>query len=330
MKLINLQEAFSRKIKRQQQLAEKFPAAQLHCGGYCFHIGKISPGCIGCFHHGEKIFVIGPRVGEDADLPNVCNFACPHCFPSKNGNYVAGAYAVPLNWQLSAEKKQNYLNIANRNPQQIEYLIYNFSGTESEPLYYLPVIEQYMKFAINELEPILKKRGYAKVYTNGVFLNDSRIKQLADMRIDEIRVNITADGFSRKVYDNMVKAAKQIPNITVEVPLWEPYRKGLFEMLPILEDLGVKHLDLCQIEMKNKQALDKISQALPDDAEYFQVGGEMLNVDDNGLCEELMQEILEKGYSYSVIDCNAFVKLVYKYSEYANGVTFDPEVFALN
>lgn len=328
MKLISIQEAFIRKINRQKELAEIFKKAEFHCGGYCFHKGKISNGCVGCFLDDEKIFTLGERMGEDVGLPNVCNFACPHCFPSVKGNYVAGAYAVPLHWKLPEAIKQNYLETMERGHDKFEYLIYNFTGTESEPLFYLPVIEQLMKFAIDEVEPIAKKRGFAKVYTNGVFLNDARIKQLADMRIDEVRVNVTADGFSKKVYDNIARAVDKIPVVTVEVPIWEPYRNGLFEMLPILDDLGVKHFDLCQIEIQSEKVFKKIAAKLPADTEYYQVGDRMLNLDDQGLCEELMREVLEKKYAYSVIDCNAFVKMVYKYSSYANGKTFDKEAFA--
>ena len=31
-------------------------------------------------------------------------------------------------------------------------------------------------------------------------------------------------------------------------------------------------------------------------------------MDDGGLVEDIMREVLEKGYSYSAIDCNGFVK----------------------
>lgn len=329
MRLITIQEAFSKKIQRQQDLAAKYPQIKFHCGGYCFHKGKISEGCIGCFIESSRIFVLGILLGEDVGLPNVCNFACPHCFPSKKSNYVAGAYAVPLNWKLTEEIKQNYLENANKCRDQIEFLVYNFTGTSSEPLFYLPVVDQYMDFLVNELEPIVGKRGFAKIYTNGVFLNENRIEKLVDMRIDEVRVNVSADGFSKKVYDNIEKAVNKIPVVTVEVPLWEPYRQGLFEMLPIIDGLGVKHLDLCQIEVMNDESLKKMAAHLPEDTAYFQVGERMLNLDDRGLCEELMERVLENKYSYSVIDCNSFVKLVYRSSSFANVITFNEEAFAI-
>jgi hypothetical protein len=327
MKIINIQEAFSRKIQRQQELADNFSLPQFHCGGNCFHIGKVSFGCLGCFHKQGSILKLGFRLGEEAGLPNVCNFACPHCFPSCNGNFVAGAYAVPLNWTLPEEIKDNWLANLNNLQEPLEYMIYTFTGAESEPLFYLPVIEQSMDFCINVLEPIAKLRGYAKVYTNGVFLDDTRIQRLVDMRIDEVRVNISASRFSEKVYANIAKAVEKISTVTVEVPLWEPNRKKIFEMLPIINDLGVKHLNVCQIEIHNEESFNKIAEDLPSDTECFQVGRDMLNIDDKGFCEDLMREVLERKYSYSVIDCNAFVKLVYQSSSFANGVTFDAEAF---
>jgi hypothetical protein len=33
-------------------------------------------------------------------------------------------------------------------------------------------------------------------------------------------------------------------------------------------------------------------------------------LDDGGMVEDIMQEVINKKYSYSVIDCNAFVKQV--------------------
>jgi len=186
--------------------------------------------------------------------------------------------------------------------------LYSFSGV-SEPLFYLPVIEQYMDYLRNVIEKdILKTRGWAKVYTNGTRLNKARILKLRDLGIDEVRVNPSASGFSESVYHSIDMAAKVLPVVTVEVPAWPPYRKRLFDMLPIIDRCGVSHLDICQVEVMNQEGLERISQAFPD-AEFYQ--GHWLMLDDGGMVEDIMREVLEKGYAYSVIDCNAFVKQVY-------------------
>ncbi len=209
----------------------------------------------------------------------------------------------------------------------MDFLLYTFTGSESEPLFYLPCIEQFMDFYVNEIETIDNRRGYSKVYTNGVLLNDENIQRLKDARIDELRVNVSASGFSEKVYKNMKKAAKHIPIMSVEISLWPYYRNDLFKMLPIINDLGVRHLDLCTVEIWNQKHLDKVSKVLPDDTKYFQTGS-MMCMDDDGMCEELMKEVIDKEYDYSVIDCNAFVKIAYNgIAIESNEMTYEKEPF---
>jgi hypothetical protein len=51
-------------------------------------------------------------------------------------------------------------------------------------------------------------------------------------------------------------------------------------------------------------------------------------VDDGGLCEELMREVIDRDYGYSVIDRNAFVKMVYNgIAIDSNEMTFNEEAF---
>jgi pyruvate formate-lyase activating enzyme-like uncharacterized protein len=325
MELITVQEGFSKKIKRQQELAAYSDKAQFHCGGNCFHIGEVSAGCRMCFSAYENFFNWQLQLGEDVGLPNVCQFDCAPCFPY-NVKQVSNQYTVPSDWEIKWEWKEKIKNWYN-GKRRLDFLLYTFTGSESEPLFYLPCIEQFMDFYINEIEAIDNRRGYSKVYTNGVLLNDENIRRLKDARIDELRVNVSASGFSKDVYKNMKNAVKHIPVMTVEVPLWPYYRKGLFEMLPIINDIGVKHLDLCVVEIWYKKHLEKMSKVLPDNAKYFQVE-DMMCLDDDGLCEILMKEVIDKNYDYSVIDCNAFVKMVYNGKAYnTNEITFDIEPF---
>jgi hypothetical protein len=98
-------------------------------------------------------------------------------------------------------------------------------------------------------------------------------------------------------------------------------------MLPILNNLGVKHLNLCVVEIWNKKHLEKISEVLPANTKYFQAGT-MMCVDDEGLSEKLMKEVIDNDYYYSVIDCNAFLKMVYNGIAFdSNDITFDKEAF---
>lgn len=325
MRLITVQEGFSRKIRRQQELAAYSGKARFHCGGNCFHVGEVSAGCRMCFSSKENFFNWQLQLGEDVGLPNVCQFDCAQCFPY-NPKHVSNRYKVPSGWGIRGDWKEKIKDWY-YSRSRLDFLLYTFTGSESEPLFYLPCIEQFMDFYINEIETIDDRRGYSKVYTNGVLLNDENIRRLKDARVDELRVNVSAGGFSKEVYRNMERAAKHIPVMAVEVSLWPYYRKGLFEMLPIINDLGVRHLDLCVVEIWNERHLEKVSKVLPDDTKYFQAGS-MMCLDDGGLCEELMREVIDRDYGYSVIDCNAFVKMVYNgIALDSNEMTFDGEAF---
>jgi pyruvate formate-lyase activating enzyme-like uncharacterized protein len=325
MRLITVQEGLSRKVNRQRELAAYSDKAQFHCGGNCFHIGEISAGCRMCFSSKEYFFNWQLQLGEDVGLPNVCQFDCPQCFPW-NPKQVSDQYTVPSNWGIKKEWKEIIKNWYHSR-SRLDFLQYTFTGSESEILFYLPCIEQFMDFFVNEIETIDNRRGYSKVYTNGVLLNEKNVQRLKNARIDELRVNVSASGFSEEVYQNIKNTAEHIPVLTIEISLWPHYRKGLFEMLPIIDDIGVKHLDLCVVEIWNKRHLEKVSKVLPDDTRYFQAGS-MMCIDDDGLSEELMREVIDKDYSYSVIDCNAFLKMVYNgIALESNEMTFDKEAF---
>lgn len=299
MKILDIHEAYTRKFERQARVR----GLELHAAGHCAHVGKISPGCYGCF---SPVPAWGVRLGEDVGLPNVCNQNCDHCFGDRE---VRANYDVPPDWALSQAVKDAILkHFIPYNQLESLFVLYNFSGI-SEPLFYLPVIQQYLDFFRTVIETdILKVKGWAKIYTNGTLLTQDTILKLKDWGIDEIRINPSASGFSSTVYRHIELAARHLPVVTVEVPSWPPYQDKLFEMLPIIEDCGVQHLDICQVEIMNASGLARIARALPE-ADVYQ--GHWLMLDDGGMVEAIMQKVVDRKYSYSVIDCNAFVKHVY-------------------
>ena len=244
-------------------------------------------------------------LGRDLGLPNVCNRDCIYCFEP---HMVRQDTVVPEGLKLGDE----WLDIIKKHLMEEKQMIttdckmqyYEFTGV-CEPLLYLPVIEELMGFFRNVVDPFMGTKGWAKLYTNGTLLNLDNILRLKDSGFDEVRIHSGATNFSKAVYDNMRLAVKHIPTVTVETPSWPPHREKLFEMLPIIEDIGVKHLDICQIEIASKAQLRRIEKALGE-IELYQAFYPVM--DDGGLVEDIMKEVLERGYSYSVIDCNGFVK----------------------
>ena len=130
--------------------------------------------------------------------------------------------------------------------------------------------------------------------------------RLKDMGFDEIRFHLGVSNFSKKVYRNIRKAVKLFKAISIETSSWPPHRKKLFEMLPIIEDIGVKHLNIGEIEV-NQNNYGKISKIMPR-GEIYQC--HETHLDDGGLVYDIFREAIRKKYSYSVLDCNCFVKSI--------------------
>jgi pyruvate formate-lyase activating enzyme-like uncharacterized protein len=162
-----------------------------------------------------------------------------------------------------------------------------------------------MRF-FHDLEKYMKRRPWYYLYTNGVLANPGLFLRMRNLGFDEIRFHIGATNFSEKVYRNLKKAVSYFKAVTVETPAWPPHRKKLFKMLPIIEDIGVRHLNLGEIEI-TKYNYSKIAKILPD-AEIYQCYETHLY--DGGLVYDIFEEVLRKKYSYSVLDCSCFVKSI--------------------
>jgi pyruvate formate-lyase activating enzyme-like uncharacterized protein len=280
MKMLSIQEAYKRKFERQKEIKE----LQYHASGHCVHIGRLSPGCYHCF--APDPFRWNITTGAK------CNLNCPYCFelldePGKTERIRVKASLV------RESRSPNY------NPKCI-----SFSGG-GEPLLYMDVINGYMEI-LHDIEKDTGKRPWYYLYTNGILAYPETLLQLKDLGLDEIRFHLGASNFSQQAYTNLRKAISCFKAVTVETPAWPPHRKKLFEMLPLIDDMGVKHLNLGEIEI-TKHNYGKIAEILPD-GEIYQCFENHLY--DGGLVYDIFEEVLAKKYSFSVLDCNCFVKSI--------------------
>lgn len=306
MTMLTIQEAFQRKFERQSRIKE----LELHASGHCAHIGQLSPGCRRCF--------VPNTYSRNFHLGQVCNVNCHYCFGEQNHRDVPPAdnqlefKAKLLTQLLLAQKMDTYPTIS-------------FTGS-GEPLMNLDAIEFYMDF-FRSNEDLLPVRPWYYLYTNGLLATEPAILHLKEMGFDEIRFHLGASSFAERVYRHMTIAAQHINTITVETPAWPPHRDKLFEMLPRLEAIGVKHLNLGEIQLQ-PQNQDAILMLVPD-AEFYQ--NYYIHLDDGGLVYDLMAEVVAQGYSFSVLDCNSFVKSIQQapgkrcLHEPVDGLCVDPD-----
>ena len=283
MKTLTIQEALKRKFERQSRIKE----LEFHAFGHCVHIGKLSPGCMRCF--------VPDIVGDNYNFGPDCNAKCPYCptgglsrdNPPDENRFD---HKVGLLKRLMKAKSSPY------------HPIISFSGG-GEPLLYLDYIKYYMDF-YKEWESVLDKKPWYYLYTNGLAADLDTVLKLKELGFNEMRFHLGASNFSKQAYKNLSLAAQYMEVITVETPAWPPYREKLFDMLPIIEDIGVKHLNLGEIEITPYNR-DNIFKSLPD-AEVYQF--HQINLYDGGLVYDIIEEVLEQRYSFSVLDCSCLVK----------------------
>jgi pyruvate formate-lyase activating enzyme-like uncharacterized protein len=293
MQFLSVQEALTQKFRRQKKIKQ----LKYHALGTCAHLGKISPGCISCFRAGSYY----PNVIS----ANKCNSDCVYCTSYKDAEKL----------MMSGIRQTKKMLLEKFRTSKNGFPVVSFSGG-GDPLFRFNILKEFVNY-VHKLTKHQKRRPWLYLYTNGLLANRDMALRLRELGFSEIRFHLGASNFSKVVYNNMEVAVKYLKAVTVETPAWPPHRKQLFKMLPIIEAIGVKHLNIGEIEV-NEYNLGRIIKALPNAKLYpcFQI-----HLYDGGLVYDIMEEVLRKNYSYSVLDCNCFVKLMQRGK--ANGICYD-------
>jgi pyruvate formate-lyase activating enzyme-like uncharacterized protein len=180
----------------------------------------------------------------------------------------------------------------------------SFTGG-GEPLIYLEMITDFIAL-YHDIEEHIETKPWYYLYTNGILADLDTVLRLKDLGFDEIRFHLGASDFSEKVYENMAKAVRHLNTVTVETPAWPLHREKLFKMLPIIEDIGVKHLNLGEVWLTENNR-ETIAKLLPE-AQVYQCC--YIHLYDGGLVYDIIEQVLKKNYSFSVLDCSCFVKSI--------------------
>lgn len=283
---LNYQDVIEEKIKRQRSI----PELEFHAAGHCVHIGKISPGCRGCFTN-ER--------GGGVQIGNLCMCNCPMCYYDRN--------------RKEQDRNQTHNIIADHFYDSLQMgikpIAYSYQSS-GETLMYLDDIE---KTALIHRQSD-KSKGiniYHHVYTNGILADDETLERLKNMGAHELRYHVTASLYNKNgkdttqdVIKSMYKAAKMGFSVTIEEPSYPLHRKELFGLLPILEDCGGKHLDIVEIQLTQHNFND-IQRHYPNGRYYKDY---FYHLYDEGLVYDIMEEVISKKYNFSVIDCSSAVE----------------------
>lgn len=252
------------------------------------HIGKISPGCSTCFYR-SPTSTFAVYTGCE------CNVECGYCYYDKNRNDV--------NWNIPdkiANNLADYYAMALSPNVDVLEISYNSWG---ETLQYMHVLEEASKIT-KKLEYSRGHRIYNHLYTNGILATHDVLERLKQFGVIELRFHVSASNFSNKVFEHMKDAKRMGFVVTVEEPSLPENKEKILQHLPLFQEIGVKHLDLveCQVTPYNYDYLDKQYSNGVIFRDY------LWHFYDSGMVYDVIEEVIDKGYEFSVIDCNSRVE----------------------
>ena len=181
---------------------------------------SLSPGCESCIRGDWFCCYLTPN----------CNLNCFYCM---NQFDVADQHfpKTPENITLDLDSYLKYL-------KRFEFKGVGFSG--GEPLLEFERLLQYIRITRKEFG----NQHYMWLYTNGTLVTVEKLKTLRKIGLDEIRFDIAADEYR---LDPVGLATEYIDSVAIEIPAIPDDADRLKNMLPQLESLGVKHLNLHQL-----------------------------------------------------------------------------------
>jgi pyruvate formate-lyase activating enzyme-like uncharacterized protein len=184
------------------------------------HSGSLSPGCRICGEGAWSCLFINGK----------CNCRCFYCPTAQD------RISVPATNRISFDTPRDYADYV----RHFDFKGISISG--GEPLLTFERSLGYIDAARKELGESL----YIWLYTNGTLATMDRLEKLRGAGLNEIRFDISAVDYD---LTRVRMAADILPRVTVEIPAIPEDLDRLLDLLPDLQDAGVKHLNLHQLRL---------------------------------------------------------------------------------
>ncbi len=179
--------------------------------------GEISPGCQFCRSGKWDCFFVTSK----------CNLNCGFCYSTNH----------PSQDFQGSDLGTNFLENLNQH-HQLGIKGVAFSGGEA-------LLEEEKLYHWLEICNQDQHLDHIWLYTNGLLLNDTNIRQLSDLGLDEIRVNAAATNYQHPYVLSMLqKCAQHFDWVTVEIPLIPADEAKLIDSLPVWADKGVRLVNI--------------------------------------------------------------------------------------
>ncbi len=183
-------------------------------------VSRLSPGCKLCGEGQWSCLFINGK----------CNCNCFYC-PAPQTEIGS-----PVTQTLTFKSPEPYIDYI----KNFKFKGISFSG--GEPFLTYDKVVAFLKSIRQQLPPDI----YVWMYTNGTRTSIDQLKELADLGLNELRVDIGATNYN-------IKTAKEaigiIPNVTVEIPAVPDEIEKIKSSITELADAGLSFLNLHQLRL---------------------------------------------------------------------------------
>lgn len=237
-------------------------------------LGPLSPGCVICGEGGWSCLFINGK----------CNCRCFYCPTDQN------EIGVPVTNRIPFDKPSDYADYVH----YFDFRGVSISG--GEPLLTLDRTLKYLKAVRRKMGDCL----HLWLYTNGTLLTREIVQKLQDEGLNEIRFDISAKGYE---LERLQMAVGQIPIVTIEIPAIPEDMEKVSNLLPILYDMGVNHLNLHQLRLTPHNVVNLKTRS------YTFLHGDKVTVLESELMVlKLMETALAKGVKLPINYCSYVYK----------------------
>lgn len=235
-------------IHRIQTLQTNLPALTVTNFGYEVRLGPaLTPGCQSCSRGTWAVF----NVGLDCNLS--CSF-CPH----------APAPATPAEAPAARDNglTVSFLGTRFRSVRDLRFqfsLIHDqfdaIAWVGGEPM--MPGKRESLLSLIRDFRDAYPSY-HQWLYTNGTFATAGAMQELRDAGIRELRFNLAATGFSRRVIESMTIARTIFDFVCLESPMTRLGYEGLMAHASEILDTGLDQMNLAEFIVGRHHLEDEV------------------------------------------------------------------------
>jgi pyruvate formate-lyase activating enzyme-like uncharacterized protein len=165
-----------------------------------------------------------------------CHYNCPFCY-----YYEQEINPIPEDFYMMDQLylKDEIMLLMQRRGYKVD----SFAWLQKEPLLFLNKMIVLMR-------EIAKYGTHQYLYTNGVLADEDNLKRLRDNGLNEIRFNLQASNFSKRVLNHMLLAVKYIDNVCIETPMFSDSFNNFVKHKDLIKDSGINQINTPELQLK--------------------------------------------------------------------------------